>query len=173
MNYKKLIYNDVTVYFLRKTITEAPNLDKKYSAIRQTNIKPEEYLKIYYDIGGRDWQWTERIILNSKQLKSKLEESYRHIYYFYIDSNLIGYFELDFSKEEVEIVYFGLLPTAIGKGLGKTMMNHAFNIIYQNNHNKVMLHTCSADSPMALPFYKKMGFEVYKTIDEKQAKLIF
>ncbi len=173
MKYKKVLYNEVTVYFLRASVTEIKNINTRYKAVRQTNIDPEEYLKLYYEIGGRDWQWTERLLLNKKALVRKLNESYRAIYYFYNDNVFSGYFELDLSKAEVEIVYFGLLPSAIGEGLGKAMMQTAFNIIRNNNSDKVILHTCSADSPAALPFYKKMGFEIYKTTKEKQSKIIF
>lgn len=173
MNYKKVIYNEVQVWFLRRHIPEKNDLDKDFQAILQNNINPEEYLKIYFEIGGRDWQWTERILLSKRKLIKKLNESFREIYYYYSENNLLGYFELDFSKEEVEIVYFGLLPDAIGKGAGKAMMNSAFDIIKKHNRKTVMLHTCSGDSPQALDYYKKMGFEVFKTIYEDQAKIIF
>jgi len=173
MNYKEVIYNEVQVWFLQKQITEEIVLDNNFKAIRQNNINPDEYLKIYFEIGGRDWQWTERILLSKEKLNIKLNESFRRIYYFYKESILSGYFELDFSKEEVEIVYFGLLPSAIGKGAGKAMMNSALNIIKNQSRKTVILHTCSADSPQALDFYKKMGFEVYKSLYENQARIIF
>lgn len=173
MRYKEVVYNKVQVWYLKREIPDNIDSDLRFTTIPQSNINSEEYLQIYFDIGGRDWQWTERILLSKEKLNKKLNETFRKIYYFYSKDNLLGYFELDLSKEEVEIVYFGLLPTAIGKGTGKAMMNSAFNIIKKHNRKKVMLHTCSADSPQAVHFYKKMGFEVYKTIYEEQARIIF
>lgn len=173
MNYKKVIYKEVQIWFMRAKLPLNIDVDINYNAKLQKDIHPEEYLRIYYNIGGKNWDWTERILLSKEQLYKKLNESFREIYYYYSNNILLGYFELDLTKKEVEIIYFGLLPNAIGKGIGKAMMNTVFNIIKKHNREIIILHTCSADSPQALSFYQKMGFEIYKTTKEEQAHIIF
>ncbi len=173
MNYKKVIYNTVDVWYLKATVPDKVEINTNYKAILQDKIDINQYLEIYYEIGGKQWDWSERILLSTNKLRHKLNESFREIYYYFKDDILIGYFELDLSKKETEIVYFGILPDYIGKGTGRAMMNTVFEIAKNHNIKTLMLHTCSADSPQALAFYKKMGFELYKQTKEEQAHIIF
>ena len=75
-----------------------------------------------------------------------------------------GYFELQRHDDgSVEIVYFGLVPKFIGRGLGGMLLTQAATDAFAMGANRVWLHTCTLDSPNALPSYQARGFRPYGT----------
>ncbi len=65
--------------------------------------------------------------------------------------------------------YFGLLPSAIGKGFGTSLLSDAIIEARSFGCGRVWVHTCSLDHPAALPNYLGRGFavrEVTETIEE-------
>ena len=75
-----------------------------------------------------------------------------------------GYVELKREEGMVEVVYFGLLPEMIGKGLGGAMLTMAVSRAWKIEGTKrVWLHTCTEDHPHAVSNYKKRGFRLFKT----------
>src|SRR5205085_7457520 len=78
-----------------------------------------------------------------------------------------GYFELEQQSDDrsskgsglaVEVVYFGLTPDFIGRGFGGAMLTRAVEESFALGARRVWLHTCTLDSPMALPHYNARGF---------------
>jgi GNAT superfamily N-acetyltransferase len=64
----------------------------------------------------------------------------------------------------IEIVYFGLLPLMIGKGIGGGVLSLAIREAWKiKGAQRVWLHTCSEDHPHALGNYEKRGFRLFKT----------
>ena len=162
----KVIYKDADVWYLNRK-TKAKENDTGIKSIKQTNIDYDNYIAIYKAIGGT-YDWSGRIIISKEETLKILNKNTTEIYYNYINDELIGYFEFDFS-DNAEIIYFGLMPNSIGKGLGRKLMDNALDILKSKNIDTVMLHTCSLDHENALRFYKKCGFEVYKETIEAQA----
>ena len=78
---------------------------------------------------------------------------------------MAGWYELRRVPEDgsVEIAYFGLMPGAIGRGLGKALLGCAVRDAWAMGATRVWLHTCTLDHPHALPNYLARGFRVYKT----------
>jgi GNAT superfamily N-acetyltransferase len=75
-----------------------------------------------------------------------------------------GYFELQRHGDgSVEIAYFGLIVRFAGRGIGGAMLALAAREAWAFGANRVWLHTCTLDSPAALPNYKARGFTPYKT----------
>jgi GNAT superfamily N-acetyltransferase len=75
----------------------------------------------------------------------------------------LGMAELDRSNlGQVEISFFGLYEEAIGKGLGRSFMGALLDRAWTASTSRVWVHTCTLDSPVALPFYLKCGFRPYK-----------
>ena len=84
----------------------------------------------------------------------------------YVDQQEAGYFELAIVSEpvrEVEIRYFGLLPEALGLGLGAPLLSAAIERGWQESPRRLWVHTCELDHPAALTNYQNRGFELYKT----------
>ena len=103
--------------------------------------------------------WTEALwidYVSDKKVKT---------YVFKYKDNLVGFFELifHFEKNEVEIAYFGLLEEFQNKKLGSYLLSEAIKISFENNINRVWLHTCSLDHKNALNNYIARGMKIYKT----------
>ncbi len=61
-----------------------------------------------------------------------------------------------------EIYKIGLFPEYIGKGLGKSYLTSVLTEIFKNHHT-VYLNTRDTNVVNSVPFYQKLGFEVFKT----------
>jgi GNAT superfamily N-acetyltransferase len=75
----------------------------------------------------------------------------------------VGMAELDRAASgEVEIAFFGLYAEALGKRLGRPFMDALLDRAWNGSISRVWVHTCTLDSPVALPFYLSCGFKPYK-----------
>jgi GNAT superfamily N-acetyltransferase len=164
-----IAYKPAKVWYLELTDPKADETEKpELEAVRQQNIDPEDYLEKYRKIGGK-WNWAERLLMERERLLSLLSDAKNEIYYCYFEKQFAGYFELDcHNKDAIELVYFGLAPEFIGKGLGRKMMQRVFSAAGRHQAPKLWLHTCSFDAPQALDFYLKNGFRIYKETVEDQ-----
>jgi GNAT superfamily N-acetyltransferase len=63
----------------------------------------------------------------------------------------------------VEIAYLGLDRRAFGRGLGGWLVTEAARTAFAWGATRVWLHTCTLDSPAALPNYLARGFSIEKT----------
>jgi GNAT superfamily N-acetyltransferase len=73
-----------------------------------------------------------------------------------------GFFTLRVAHDPVEIDVFGLLPDFQGIGLGGHLLTDALRRGFELG-DRVWLHTCSLDSPHALPNYEARGMRVYRS----------
>jgi GNAT superfamily N-acetyltransferase len=79
-----------------------------------------------------------------------------------------GFYELDHGHAPlVNLSYFGLLPWALGKGLGYALLHHAIFTAWQGRCTALTVNTCTADHPRALPNYLKAGFRKLRTVREE------
>jgi GNAT superfamily N-acetyltransferase len=70
--------------------------------------------------------------------------------------------EFDFRRfPDVEIAFLGVVPTLLGKGAGRYLMNRALEIAWGRNPRRLTVHTCTLDHPRALEFYLRSGFAPY------------
>ena len=79
------------------------------------------------------------------------------------DEELVGYFELIFDKNEIEIAYFGILKEYIGKSLGGYLLSEAIKIGFEKKMKRIWVHTCSLDHQNAILNYKARGMKIFKT----------
>jgi ribosomal protein S18 acetylase RimI-like enzyme len=79
--------------------------------------------------------------------------------------NLAGFFELIFHSEnkEVEIAYFGILEEYQGKKLGSYLLYEAIKTSFDNDINRLWVHTCTLDHKNALNNYIARGMKIFKT----------
>ena len=86
-------------------------------------------------------------------------------YVAHFDGQEVGYFELESQKGgDVEIVYFGLLPDFIGRGLGGALLSAAVERAWEiTDTRRVWVHTCTEDHKHALDNYRQRGFILFKT----------
>lgn len=125
-------------------------------------ISADAYLNKYWAV-GKAWNWLDRLTIPVEDLEQKINRPGTEIYQLIKEGQFLGYAELVFETDFVELQYFGLVPEATGKGIGKYFLLWALNRAWQSQPKRVQVNTCSLDHPVALGFYKACGFEHYKT----------
>jgi GNAT superfamily N-acetyltransferase len=126
--------------------------------IRHSPCTVEHYRELYRRVGER-WHWRDRNALSDARLGEILANPKVHVWELRVGDELAGYFELEEQDGPmVEVVYFGLTPEFIGRGYGGAMLTKAVDEAWALGAKRVWLHTCTLDSPMALPNYKARGF---------------
>lgn len=143
--------------------------DRSYDLMKSATTCPE-LNRFLYTAVGYAWGWYERLAWDYDTWLTYLNDPSVATWIGYQDGTPVGYFELDRDTVgSVEIAYFGLLPWAIGKGLGAGLLSDAIAKARSFGSGHVWLHTCSLDHPAALPNYLGRGFavrEVTETIEE-------
>jgi len=120
--------------------------------------------RTFYASVGSQWQWTDRLTWLHEDWQRYVERDGLKTFVGQLNGQDIGYFELETQKSgNVELVYFGLLPEYIGKGLGGTLLSAAVEHAWQIMGTKrVWLHTCTQDHKHALDNYLARGFKLLK-----------
>jgi len=116
------------------------------------------YRALFREI-GQDWLWFGRLALDDAALAATLHDPLLEVHVPVRDGRALGLLELDFRRDaECELAYFGLVPDAVGSGLGRWLMAAAISRAWARPIRKFTVHTCSNDSPQALGFYIRSGF---------------
>lgn len=112
---------------------------------------------------GEPWLWISRLLMDADELKPILDDPAVEISIVRDGQEPVGFIELDFRVAgQCEIAFFGLVPAMNGKGHGRWMMNQALELAWRDDIERVWLHTCTQDSPRALPFYQQCGFRIFR-----------
>jgi GNAT superfamily N-acetyltransferase len=129
---------------------------------RRRPIAAEEY-RALYDLVGEPWLWRDRRIWSDLELDSYLGAPRIHVWSAHRDAETVGYFELQQHADAiVEIMYFGLAPRFIGQGIGGWLLTRAAEEAFALGGTRVVLNTCTLDSPHALPNYLARGFRIVR-----------
>jgi GNAT superfamily N-acetyltransferase len=111
---------------------------------------------------GEDWLWLSRLRMPEQELRDLLGDPRVEIFSLRKGTEDIGLLELDFREpSECELAFFGLVPSEIGKGLGRALMAAATERAWAKPISRFWVHTCTLDHPRALAFYIKSGFRPY------------
>ena len=123
----------------------------------------EQYRRLYRDVGGK-WHWVDRSFWSDDRLAAHLASPDTLVCECVADETSAGFFELNRHDDgSVEVAYFGLLEWAMGRGFGKALLTRAAEEAWSLGATRVWLHTCTLDSPRALPNYRARGFREMKT----------
>lgn len=126
----------------------------------------ESYRRLFRQV-GEPWLWFSRLVMPDAELRARLADPAIFIAALVGNAEPLGLLELDFREPATcEIVSFGLLPSQAGQGLGRRLMTGALALAAQRGARRVWLHTCTFDSPQAIPFYLRCGFRAYARMVE-------
>jgi GNAT superfamily N-acetyltransferase len=127
----------------------------------QPTPDPGWYRTLYRAVGD-PWLWFSRLEFDDAGLAALLADPAREVLALSLHGRDIGLVELDRrTPGQVEIVYFGLVPDAAGRGLGRALMEQALAQAFAPGVRRVWLHTCTHDDPRAPGFYARMGFAAF------------
>ncbi len=120
------------------------------------------FYRYLYDAVGGAWSWVDRKRLSDDELAAIIHDDAVEIYVLYLAGVPAGYAELDLRKKpEIELAYMGLVPEAIGKGLGPYLLDRVIRRAWQESPTRLWVHTCTLDHPKALALYQRFGFKPY------------
>lgn len=113
----------------------------------------------FYRRVGAEWSWVDRLGWTPQQWRAWVDRPEHHLLVGRLDGADAGYAELEQQPNgDVELAYFGLLPDAIGQGLGKWLLARAIHHAWSLPGTvRVWVHTCDLDGPAALPNYLGRG----------------
>lgn len=117
---------------------------------------------LYAEVGA-DYHWYDRLPWPDAQWEGLMASPDTRVFVLDLAGRRAGYVELARTDDSVEIAYFGLLGFAQGRGLGRWMLERAIAEAQAWGARRVWLHTCTLDSPVALPNYLARGFQVVRT----------
>ena len=140
-----------------------------YRLMRAEVPCPELNRFLYASVGSR-WWWFGRLSWDYARWLAYLDREELETWVAYVAGTPAGYFELERQPGAVvELAYFGLLPQFIGKGIGGALLTDAIARAWEMGAQRVWVHTCDLDHPLALANYQKRGFRVFRveqTVEE-------
>ncbi len=140
----------------------AAELAPEFSIVRATPC-PVPFARYLYTEVGREYRWLDRLTWSDEKYAEMLARPTVSVWVLYGHGVPGGFFELsEHDDDSVEIPYFGLTRSFLGLGLGKAMLSAATKRAWELQPTRVWLHTCTLDSPQALPNYLARGFEKYR-----------
>jgi GNAT superfamily N-acetyltransferase len=140
---------------------------------RATGVSPE-YARFLYGLVGGPWYWTDRLSWSRQQWADELAVPGTEFWVLYGEGVPLGYVQLyptvTCEVTTVELRYFGLVQSAIGRGLGGRLLEHGVRAAWSLPERfavppvaRVWVHTCTLDGPSALANYQARGFVICGT----------
>ena len=139
-----------------------PSGDYSLNLLRPINFQLN---KFFYKNIGKNHKWVDRLTWSEEKWINYVSNESVRSYVFKFNDDLVGFFELIFhpEKNEIEIAYFGILEEYQNKKLGSYLLSEAIKKSFENEINRVWVHTCSLDHKNALSNYISRGMKIFKT----------
>lgn len=125
-------------------------------------IRAAEYRTLYTLVGER-WLWRDRLVWTDAELDRYLSSPDVYVWTLNMSGETAGYFEHQRHTDgTVEVMYFGLVQSFMGRGLGGWLLTRAVEEAFSIGARRLILNTCTLDSPRALPNYLARGFVIVR-----------
>ncbi|MFW5654953.1 MAG: GNAT family N-acetyltransferase [Roseicyclus sp.] len=138
--------------------------------LEHAEAPPVRFFLAMYDLVGRDYEWRDRIRQaeeDPKALAAFVGHAGVEMWVAYATGWPHGFFVLDRRQPgSCDLAYFGLVPEAVGKGLGGRLLRIAVARGWSwPGVRRLTVNTCTLDHPRALDLYRKVGFRPIATRD--------
>jgi GNAT superfamily N-acetyltransferase len=141
----------------RKLAPFAPGL-----ALVPVGDMPTAEYRAHFKSVGQNLLWFSRLLMDDDKLRAVLDNPAIQSFVFHGPDKMLGLLELNFEDmAHCELAFFGLVPDAVGNGLGRMLMDEAIRRAFARPIGRLWLHTCTLDHPAAMPFYLRSGFTPY------------
>jgi GNAT superfamily N-acetyltransferase len=126
-------------------------------------VPPALFRELYRQVGDA-YRWHDRNAWTDDEIVTRFARGRVSLWELTLHGERAGFYELERHDDgSIEIVLFGLLPAFAGRGLGKWLLVEAVERAWAVGATRVWLHTCTLDSPAALPNYRARGFTPFRT----------
>jgi GNAT superfamily N-acetyltransferase len=159
---------DYTVIYLEMSTAPTypwPHLPANQPAsLLKADAPPVWYFLSLYDAVGRDYAWEDIHKREHDEIAEWLSDDKMMLSTLMANGWPQGFFLLDArSADIVDLAYFGLVPEAVGKGLGGWLLQTAILTAWDlPDIEKLTVNTCTLDHPRALQTYQKYGFSAVR-----------
>ncbi len=121
---------------------------------------PGWYFRTLYDAVGDAHLWTDMHALSREETNAWMAQPGRSLYTLLQRNWPQGFFVLERQDGGIcDINYLGLVPEAVGQGLGRFLLDSAVQAGWDHEGVTGMsVNTCSLDHPRALRLYQQAGF---------------
>ena len=128
------------------------------AALLRAEDPPVWYFLSLYDAVGRDYAWEDMHEIPLEEATAQLDRS--QLFTLTEKGWPQGFFLLEqMAQGTVDLAYFGLVPEAVGSGLGKWLLQTAILMAWDmDGTERLTVNTCTLDHPRALALYQKNGF---------------
>ncbi|MDF5755398.1 GNAT family N-acetyltransferase [Spongiactinospora sp. TRM90649] len=139
----------------------------------RAEIPSPEFSRFLYTSVGGGYHWTDRLGWSRERWAEHLDRPQVETWVAWHRGTPAGYVELEGQADGVvEILYFGLLPYAVGAGVGGLLLSEGAarawdmgeRVAGREPTRRVWVHTCSMDGPYALANYRARGFTVFRAV---------
>jgi len=152
----------VTYLEMREPPPRSPVQRPEGWELQRIDADHQRYRSLFRTV-GEPWLWFSRAALPDEKLADILDDPGVEAYALKDGTADVGLLELDFRSDgEVELAFLGLVPGFIGQGAGRFLMEEAIGRAFAKPIGRFFVHTCTLDSPGALPFYMRCGFTPYR-----------
>jgi GNAT superfamily N-acetyltransferase len=130
------------------------------AALLKAEAPPVWFFIGLYDAVGRDYAWEDMHAEAEDDLARWLSDPRTALYTLMRSGWPHGFFLLDHSDPGTcNLAYFGLVPEAVGLGLGRFLLESAVHMGWQGpGVERMTVNTNTLDHPRALGLYQRAGF---------------
>ena len=131
-----------------------------HTALIRAEMPPREYFLYLYQTVGAAHEWTDWLEKPEEEIEEFIHRKGVFLYTLMVDGWPGGFFMLDSSVPGTcDLAYFGLVPQAIGRGLGRWLLATAVETGWDlPGTERMTVNTNTLDHPRALPMYQRVGF---------------
>ena len=131
---------------------------------------PVEYFLYLYSAVGAAYEWTGWLKRTRQQQEAFVGDPKVELFTLMVDGWPGGFFVLDTRQAGTcDLAFFGLVPLAMGKGLGAWLLGCAIHMGWDRaGVQRMTVDTTTLDHPRALALYQKMGFTPVRREDKSR-----
>lgn len=163
---------DYTVTYLemaaRPAYPRPPHPAGAPMALLHAQKPPLWYFFSLYDAVGAGYDWSDMHDLPEAEATAFVQDDKVALYSLIRDGWPAGFFMLDNRTAGIcDLAYFGLVPQAIGLGLGNYLLHTAIHMAWDcPGVEKISVNTCTLDHPRALQLYQTAGFAPVRQVEK-------
>jgi len=139
-------------------------------AVLMADDPPADYFLYLYSAVGAPYEWTDWLDRPRGELEAFVSNPAVLLYTLMLEGWPGGFFMLDSRVTGIcDLAYFGLVPQAVGRGLGHWFLATAVDAGWERpGTQRMTVNTNTLDHPRALALYQKTGFHPVRQVAAKR-----